>query len=81
MTILEWYRVCLMKKLIMKREGMQKNEKGIYPNILKQIDMLISMARNYLAIASSPNVYEVDNRFERHVDLNAHTCTYRAWEL
>ena len=81
-SMLEWYRQCLMKRFHLKREGMKKYERDICPNILKRIDKLIGQARNYSAVASGANKYEVDNGFERHaVDLNAHKCSCRAWEL
>ena len=81
-SMLECYRLCLMKRFNLKREGMLKYEKEICHNILLWIDKLVSIARNYSAIASGAKMYEVANGFKRHaVDLNACTCTCRSWEL
>ncbi|KAL2231732.1 UNVERIFIED_CONTAM: hypothetical protein Sindi_1767600 [Sesamum indicum] len=81
-TMFEWIRCKLMSRLQQKREGMDKFEGDICPNILKKIKKQQLMARNCFTLWCGMDEYEVDHFLDKYVvNLAKRTCTCGMFQL
>lgn len=81
-AMLEWIRVRLMTRMYNKRIGIEKFTSNIYPNIVQKFEQLKLDCKSFSAIPSHCFIYEVDNKYERHViNLTKKCCSCKVWDL
>ena len=81
-AILEWIRVRLITRMYSKRTRIEKFTSDICPNIVQKLKQLKVDSKLFSTIPSSCYIYEVDNKYERHVvNLTIKCCTCRVWDL
>ncbi|KAL2925959.1 Plastocyanin [Bienertia sinuspersici] len=70
------------KRLVVKKEEMQKWNGNICPRIQAKLDKSKNMARHCFVMPSSATLFQVSHNMENYrVDLNERTCTCRVWDL
>ena len=81
-AMLEWIRVRLMTKMYSKRFGIEKFTSDISLNIMQKLEQLKVDSKSFSAIPLGCYIYEVDNKYGRHVvNLTRKCCTCRVWDL
>lgn len=81
-AMLEWIRVRLMTRMYNKRIGIEKFTSNISPNIVQKFEQLKLDCESFSIVPSGCFIYEVDNKYERHVvNLTRKCCSCRVWDL
>ncbi|XP_012842750.1 PREDICTED: uncharacterized protein LOC105962952 [Erythranthe guttata] len=81
-SMFEWIRARLTTRIQVKREGMEKYEGQICPNILKKINKYEKYARNCFPRWCGGDEFEVEAYTDRYVvHLDKRTCTCGMFQL
>ena len=82
LSMLEWIRKRLMKRIHVKYNGMLKYRGNICPNVQDKLELLKIESRNYFCTPAGNLKYEVDYyNTQCSVNLGDRTCTCRMWDL
>ncbi|KAL8507850.1 hypothetical protein ACS0TY_018406 [Phlomoides rotata] len=83
-TMLEWIREYLVKRLVKNRDKAEANWKGkLCPRISKILERNLEQVVDYVPIKSNSWSYQIRcfNGGQYTVDLNQRRCSCRAWQL
>ncbi|XP_021776378.1 uncharacterized protein LOC110740206 [Chenopodium quinoa] len=80
--MLEDIRAALMRRLVIKRQEMEKWKSVLCPRIQKKLESEKEEAANCEVIPSSQSVFQVSHILDTmSVDLEKRTCTCRKWDM
>ncbi|XP_028774128.1 uncharacterized protein LOC114731172 [Neltuma alba] len=81
-TMCEIIRRMLMKRMVAKREDMERSCNAICPRIMDKLQRAKSDSKNYICYMTGDGMFEIESPWKREVvDLKMMTCTCKAWDL
>lgn len=82
LSMLEWIRRYIMRRMMSKREGWANYNRRLMPSIIKQLEIAAEQSRNCIELQCNVDEFEVEYKgYRQVVNLKDKTCGCHKWDL